>query len=278
MQRSKVRQIFGRCAVAFIAAISLATPAHSASGPTIPNQVKVDATKLLKDKIGRPYGGYYFPFINYSPTIIIGKPCPRVTTWNLVEETIGPFKVGYLDSACAVQNAIDDFAEMSYAELVYTPADAVNQLSRSLISDTLLSKAYTPFLLRSLATEDQVRQNAVHVCNQPMVRLLDVTPKAQADLRGKGRILFLQYIVVAKDLKPFECKAYNVANSKVLLAWGATSAQLNSEHAVARIEVRMTYNPKFQRWQYASAKRLSDTQMMKGAQLKSLYTHASYQP
>lgn len=52
--------------------------------------LQIDWSKVPRDKAGRPVGFGNRPLMNYSPTMITGKPCPRVARWGTAPPATTP--------------------------------------------------------------------------------------------------------------------------------------------------------------------------------------------
>jgi hypothetical protein len=73
--------------------------------------LKIDWSKVPRDKAGRPIGFGNRPLMNYSPTMITGKPCPRVARWGTRAAGEGEDPaIRVADNPCVIQNLIDDIA------------------------------------------------------------------------------------------------------------------------------------------------------------------------
>ena len=75
------------------------------------------------DKAGRPLGGNA-PFLNYSPSFYTGKPCPRIEKWGVDKIQVDKYTtLEKLRDRCVLQNALDDYMEIAWADDWYLTVD-----------------------------------------------------------------------------------------------------------------------------------------------------------
>lgn len=84
------------------------TPAAQTPTPT-PVPLPPYYDQLPRDKQGRVLGYPHAPILNYTPTMVTGRRCPRVRSWT-VRLTSKPNEkpAGVFSNPCVVQNALDD--------------------------------------------------------------------------------------------------------------------------------------------------------------------------
>lgn len=113
----------------------------AAVSPTVPLQATplqatptatpdAQMSNFPKDERGRIIGGPYAPVINYSPSMITGKPCPRMKQWTFkVVRPAGLQAYGVVDDPCVVQNAIDDYVRTRFALPAFNTPDSMKEIA-----------------------------------------------------------------------------------------------------------------------------------------------------
>ena len=118
------------------AKVVVKTPTQTVKAQAIVTSTVSAPIGLYKDKQGRPYGGNW-PFINYTPSMVTGKPCPRVTKWKLDAKD-------YPVDRCVIQNAIDDYMLGAFAEQRINSADEMKAIAKEFTTNPELAGVYVP--------------------------------------------------------------------------------------------------------------------------------------
>ena len=82
----------------------------------LPTPTPLPISQLPRDENGRIIGGAQFPVINYAPTMITGKPCPRVLKWEIeIVKMARPLRdYGVSKDPCNSKNNMKRFLPKSY--------------------------------------------------------------------------------------------------------------------------------------------------------------------
>ena len=215
----------------------------------------------LSDLAKTPGGN--FPFLNYAPTLITGKPCPRAKEWD-VENLTPPYSnkpvIVTLSDDCVYQNAIDYYVAIAWAEPQFNRPSQIKALETELLKDSLKNSFALDTTSSSIAittTWHDVTSGRWYryynylTCNTPdggrMYRLLDTQPL----YNPVDKELFLPYFMVPETPGPYHCEYRNVTSDQVIFQFGFGADELNSEKAVFSIRfAQMQFDPKTARWKF----------------------------
>ena len=209
-----------------------------------------------KDEHGRIIGGPYAPVINYSPTMIAGKPCPRVTHWTFkVVSPPGLQPYGSADDPCVVQNAIDDYVRTRFALPAFNTPESMKEIAPLYETD--------PALLNGLSDASGIRKGLLHayqqgnavynVCDKPTYFLLNVDAKAPllAENDGKtvtGKTIQITLLRVARDVEPFSCKLISYKDGTVQSTYSLALEDMKTKGGSASANYLM-WNTKTAHWE-----------------------------
>jgi hypothetical protein len=208
--------------------------------------------RLPKDEQGRVIGGPYVPYLNYSPTVITGKKCPRLTkwTWKVIplDPPLRPY--GQVDDPCVIQNAVDDFVRTEFADpAVNTPA-SMKKIEPLYATDPAIVDGLMPAIRDSYLKYYREGKTPYYVCDKPRFKLLDVSPRspliANNDGKVSGNAIQLTVYVVSQNIEPFTCQLLSLTNNTRIGALTKTAAQLRGKQRV--LQVNLLWNPSKARW------------------------------
>ena len=227
------------------------TPAPAVTPTPLPGYYD----RLPRDKKGRIIGRGSIPIINYTPTMITGKRCPRVKQWDVRRIDLpDPLNDIYVaDNPCVVQNMLDDVLPMLY----YQPSGwDPDTMRNKIIPEARKDPDF--FRLTSSYLQDDVlnfwEQKSYMQCDKPIFMLLDVGPDQpslmnlntndyHADRFG-FRMLF-----AAADAQPFTCRFYNYGTGKFKVEWGAKESDMEGRsQSILSDIITAVYDRRIQRW------------------------------
>ncbi len=144
-------------------------PSVSASSSAVPS------VTLAYDERGRVIGGA-MPVINYSPTMITGKPCPRVTEWDFeLVKSPAPFQdYGISKNPCVVQNAVDDLVRTLWFNPVFQNPQTMAEVEKVYDSDPMNVLGVERTLRDSLIRNFRTGRQNYNDCDKPVYRYLHV--------------------------------------------------------------------------------------------------------
>ncbi|MCL5998675.1 MAG: hypothetical protein M1546_21845 [Chloroflexi bacterium] len=251
--------------------------------PSTPADIPdIQTSNLPKDELGRIIGGPYAPVINYSPSMITGKPCPRVTKWTFkVIRPSGLQAYGVVDDPCVVQNAIDDYVRTRFALPAFNTPESMKEIAPLYDTD--------PALLNGLSDALGMRKGLIqayrdgiavyNVCDKPTYFLLNVDARAPllAENDGKtvtGKAIQITLLRVAKDIEPFSCKLVSYKDGTVQSTYMLTEEDMKTQGGIASVN-DLLWNVKTGHWElyrfesvplkdyYTTAKALWDSSLFK---------------
>lgn len=251
--------------------------------PVMPtNTPDVQTSNFPKDEHGRIIGGPYAPVINYSPTMITGKPCPRVTKWTFkVIRPSGLQAYGVVDDPCVVQNAVDDYVWTRFALPAFNTPESMKEIEPLYDIDPALLNGLSDALgIRKGLIQSYRDGTAVYnVCDKPTYFLLNVDAKAPllAENDGKtvtGKTIQITLLRVAKDIEPFSCKLVSYKDGAAQTTYTLTEEDMKTKGGSVSVN-DLLWNPKTMHWElfnfksvpfkdyYATAKALWDSSLFK---------------
>ena len=235
---------------------ALATPASAITATTAVTSAallpKSFTDQLPRDEKGRIIGGPFVPYLNYSPTMIAGKPCKRVTkwTWKVVKLDLPLRSYGIADDPCVIQNAVDDFVRTEFAD------PGVNMPETA--AQTLAALEHDPSVISGLS--EQIRtlnlkyfkegKTPYQECDKPKFKLLDANPRTPLIGNNDGTISgkAIQFLVfnVASGVGPFSCMVKSYADGKVMSQFSKTTEQLKGKNTA--LQVSMLWRAQTKHW------------------------------
>ncbi len=209
-------------------------------------------SKLPKDEQGRVIGGPFVPYINYAPTMITGKACPRVTTWtwNVINLAAPLRPYGQLDDPCVVQNAVDDFVRTEFADPSVNTPESMREIEPLYAGDPAILDGLMPNLRESYLKLYRDGKTPYYVCDKPRFKLLDVNARSPliADNSGRvsGNVIQLTVFVVAQGVEPYRCTLRSLKTNEVVSTFQETERDLQGKHRV--LQARLLWNADKARW------------------------------
>lgn len=239
-------------------ASSTQTPAAQTPIPT-PVPLPPYYDQLPRDKQGRVLGYPRAPILNYTPTMVTGKRCPRVKSWT-VRRTSKPNEkpAGVFSNPCVVQNALDDTLGM----LFFDPFGHWDRRAYRRDVLPLLDKDPMALRLPRIVREEILKKmpdtsrDRYVVCDKPVYMLIDVSPEQpvhyQEDTQKfwPNNMQILMY-VAAGNAEPFTCTWYDTNTGKAVFEWGAREQDMTGpidwmSGLVSQWSVR--YRPQLSAW------------------------------
>jgi hypothetical protein len=217
--------------------------------------------KFPKDEKGRVIGGKYRPIINYSPTMVTGKPCPRVTQWSSKVQLDPPppdMPVAIPSNPCVIQNAIDDLVVAAWTVPRFTSPDMRDELVVALGSD--------PTLLRVLAPNSRLpnRESLIDgsarytTCDQPLIGLIDLEFGGWHSSNKFGnyndRTLSIRVLVTSQTGGAFRCIVREYSSDAPVGEFSVTERQLSGQEPLPAgiyVQTDMVYDDRTSSWYYA---------------------------
>ena len=194
--------------------------------------LKIDWSKAPRDKAGRPVGFGNRPLMNYSPTMITGKPCPRVTRWGTRAAGDDP-AIRVVDNPCVIQNLIDDIAPALWFFPSGWDTETYKKVVRPLVqrNDPLFRNGLLFGRQIDIGTNiAQAWQDWNYfVCDKPVYLLVDIAKDQIIDQRSnfEGRIFQVWFFMTTPDFSPFNCRAYSHKDGKLVYEYVVTDAEMN---------------------------------------------------
>ena len=232
-----------------IPTVALATPVPTATLDALQG-------KLPRDEKGRIIGGPNAPVINYSPTMITGKPCPRVTKWTFqVIRPDGLQPYGIADDPCVVQNAVDDYMRTRFALPAFNKPESIKEIAPLYDTDPALLNGLSDVLgMRKGLIQAYRDGSAVYnLCDKATYFLLNVDAKAPlpAENDGKsvtGKTIQITLLRVAKDVEPFSCKLISYKDGTTQSTYSLTTDDMKTKGGSASVNYLM-WNPRTTHWE-----------------------------
>jgi len=219
-----------------------AKPTATPAPPVLPKGIdgfeghlKIDWSKVPRDKAGRPIGFGNMPLVNYSPTMITGKPCPRVARWGTRAVDPATPAVRVVDNPCVIQNLIDDIAPALWFFPNGWDAETYQKVVRPLVQrgDPAFRNGVRSKYAEDIGTSvaQEWRDWRYFVCNKPVYLLVDIDKNQIIDQRATdtGRVFQVWFFMTTPDFSPFECRAYSHQDGKLLYEYVATEAEMNGK-------------------------------------------------
>jgi hypothetical protein len=235
--------------------------------------------RLPKDEQGRVIGGPYVPYLNYSPTMITGKKCPRVTKWTWKVVNLAPplRPYGQVDDPCVVQNAIDDFVRTEFADPAVNTPESMKKIEPLYATDPAIVDGLMPTIRDSYLKLYREGKTPYYVCDKPQFKLLDASARspliANNDGMVSGNALQVTVYVVSQNIEPFTCQLLSLKDNTRIGTLTRTAAQLQGKQRV--LQVNLLWNTAKARWAvydfgaaevdnfYQAAKALWDAALLK---------------
>jgi hypothetical protein len=233
-------------------AISILTPA--AAAPPAPTPTPDFLAKLPRDEKGRVIGGELFPVINYSPAMVAGMPCPRVTKWEFdVLKMQPPLRdYGVARNPCVVQNAVDDLVRTLWFNPAFQNPETMKAVAKVYDTDPMNVNGVEKTLRQSLIDLYRKGQQNYNVCDKPVFRLLYVDAKAPLiadnDGRVSGQAIQIVILRATRDVQPFECKFVSYKDGSVKGSFKVTAEDMRKPFGVKVSVFNLLWNTTTKRW------------------------------
>ena len=235
-------------------------PTSTAIAPTttpIPSATESPTTtvaiSLPRDEKGRVIGGA-MPVINYSPSMIVGKACPRVTEWDFdLVKLPAPFQnYGISKSPCVVQNAVDDLVRTLWFNPAFQNPETMRAVDAVYDSDPMNVLGVEKTLRNSLIRFYHEGKQNYNICDKPVYRLLVVDAKAPLiannDGRVSGRAIQIMMLRATRDEQPFTCQFVSYGDGSVNGKFELTEAMLRGKEQAQATVYKLLWNAQTRRW------------------------------
>jgi len=221
-----------------------AKPTATPAPPVLPKGIdgfeghlKIDWSKVPRDKAGRPVGFGNMPLVNYSPTMITGKPCPRVARWstralNPDDPNPAAAAIRVVDNPCVIQNLIDDIAPALWFFPNGWDAETYQKVVRPLVqrNDPAFRNGVSWSNSEHMGPSVAQRwQNwRYFVCDKPVYLLVDLAKDQVVDQRATdtGTVFQVWFFMTTPDTSPFKCRAYSHKDGKLLYDYVAAESDM----------------------------------------------------
>ncbi len=226
--------------------------AHAASPTQTPSPNSL--VKLPRDEKGRVVGGELLPVVNYSPTMITGKPCPRVTTWEFdIVKMQPPLKdYGFAKNPCVVQNAVDDLVRTLWFNPTFQNPETMKAVEKVYDKDPMNVDGVEKTLRQSLIDLYRKGQQNYNACDKPVFRLLNVDAKAPLiannDGGVSGQAIQIMILRATKSIEPFECKFVSYKDGSIKGSYKVTAEAMRKPFGVKVSVFNLLWNPMKKRW------------------------------
>lgn len=207
-----------------------------------------------RDPDGRLIGLQRAPILNYSPTMIMGKPCPRIKRWGVRKVTPQPPAQPYyvVDNPCVIQNALDDglralfYWPSGYPDQEYYKREIVPLLKTDPVAQWALDEGGRRDFAEKLL-------GGYSLCNKPTYMLIDIdagVPTLPRDGKHTGRVIHVRMIQVAGNAEPFTCKVYKRSTGEFWYEYGVREADMEGLLNPTGLlhDFQIAYNPETGRW------------------------------
>lgn len=230
---------------------------HGSATP-YPTQTLDDAAlhaRITRDERGRVIGGETFPVVNYSPTMITGKPCPRVTQWDfdIVKMPAPAHDYGISKDPCVVQNAVDDLARTLYFYPALQTPESMHEVDAVYDKDPMNVNGVERTLRQSWIDAYRSGNGVYHRCDKPVYRLILAdaqTPLiANNDGRVSGRAMQIMVVRTASDGAPFACDIVGYKDGVVRGRFAIAAEDMRKQDGVKAHVYSLLWNPKIGHWQ-----------------------------
>lgn len=208
--------------------------------------------RLPKDEQGRVIGGPYVPYLNYSPNMITGKKCPRVTkwTWKVINMAPPLRPYGQVDDPCVVQNAVDDFVRTEFADPAVNTPESMKKIEPLYATDPAIVDGLMPAIRDSYLKLYREGKTPYYACDKPQFKLLDVSARspliANNDGKVSGNAIQLTVYVVSQNIEPFTCQLLSLKDNTRISTLTRTAVQLRGKQRV--LQVNLLWNASKARW------------------------------
>ena len=235
---------------------ALATPASAITATTAVTSAallpKSFTDQLPRDEKGRIIGGPFLPYLNYSPTMITGKPCKRVTkwTWKVVKLNAPFISYGIADDPCVIQNAVDDFVRTEFANPAVNTPETMPTVEAAYATDKAIREGLFDLIWQSQLEYYKQGVTPYYTCDKPRFKLLDVNGRTpltgDKDGKVRGQTIVLTVFIVAQDVQPFKCILRRYKDNSIMDTQIKTEEQLKGKQQV--VKFTMLWWPDFKRW------------------------------
>jgi hypothetical protein len=230
------------------------TPAPSVTLTTVPTTTTTAdwRARLPRDEKGRIIGGENFPVINYSPTMITGKPCPRVTKWTFKIYKTKAGNFGISDDPCVVQNAVDDMVRtMYFSPAVHTPK-TYKEIAKQAAIDPAFVNGVEVHRRTSLLENYYKGTTAYNKCDKPNFYLLNVDARTPITSNNDGTVtgnrMTITFLRATADVKPFRCDFVSYVGDTIRGKFEVTGAMISNKVPAEALGYDVFWNSQKQHW------------------------------
>jgi len=195
--------------------------------------LQIDWSKVPRDKAGRPVGFGNRPLMNYSPTMITGKPCPRVTRWGTRAAGDDP-AIRVVDNPCVIQNLIDDIAPTLWFFPSGWDTETYKKVVRPLVqrSDPLFRNGvmWTERDYMGPSVAQRWQNWRYFVCDKPVYLLVNISGSQLIDQHANdsGTMFQVWFFMTTPDFSGFACRSYGHNDGKLVNEWKISDAEMNA--------------------------------------------------
>lgn len=202
------------------------------------------------DDSGRRLGGTV-PILNYSPTMVTGKPCPRVKQWKVVTiDAPGIGTLTYPDDPCVAQNAIDDYVQFAWAEQQFNNATQYAEIVRTFRTDHVLIAGFSDQYYADYVASG-VWQNFIYLdCDRPTYRLIVPEEKPWIEPTS-GAFIEIKVVQVPAKLGDWNCTSRSLKDGSARQTFNVL-AERRRAIGFGGLKRLLAYDEKTGRWQLYS--------------------------
>ena len=204
-----------------------------------------------KDKNGRALGGNW-PIVNYSPTMVTGKVCPRVTKWNIeVFNMTNNVQAAVVADPCVAQNAIDDYVEIAWA-LPYHANFAVmhEQALRYRTAPEFQGRIVESWIKSFIDSKSYEKGFSYDRCDPPLVAVMSPTGRPFVDVQS-GTVMEIEMLVTSIGFKATSCDILSYETGKILRTSQRTQEQINAK-GIVKYDVQMFWDDANKHWKFGA--------------------------
>ena len=187
--------------------------------------------------------------------MITGKPCPRVTKWDVdVVKLQAPLRsYGVSQDPCMVQNAVDDLARTLFFYPPMQTPETMRAVDKIYDSDPLNVKGVEKTLRASWIAAYRSGEGVYHRCDKPVMRLIVADARAPLIANNDGKVSgqAIQLIVLraTPDLSPFACAFVAYKDGTVKGGYAVTAEDMRQPFGVKVHVYNLLWNATTKHWQ-----------------------------
>lgn len=200
--------------------------------------------------------GGAFPILNYSPRMVTGKDCPRVTTWGLrAMQFDNGLSLSVIDNPCAIQNALHDFVFAAGSDPSFMTPEQMKATAPLYKTDPLLARLYPEWWRLRFIEGGAFNAFSHYVCDKPVYRLLNVSDKTPV-FNANLKVQQIHFALVSERFEPFTCEMRRYRDGSVDVAadhFTRTAADVTGDQAFPVYVTYALWNEQASSWQFQVA-------------------------